>query len=223
MEQLQTIQTLCIWGVCIFGALAGLCAAGIKIYDNKIKAEESRLKPVNNTSENNTVSPITINGDFIAGNKNTEKTKMKINKMENNTNNAPNNGNIGGSGNSVNNNNNPTIVNNAPVTITSNNQQGGITAQHVSIGKIQRIMAEQLKQAFFKQIPDKGHKITVNAMMGDAEGYKFASEIYAWLKSNGWTNVDGVGQVIYTPTYFGESVEKNPNGDGTLVLIGFQK
>jgi len=80
LENLQLLQTLCIWGVFIFGSFAGLCGAGIKIYDNKIKKEESRLKSEKESQKKivepsieNTKNIYNISGDMVIGQKRTIK------------------------------------------------------------------------------------------------------------------------------------------------------
>lgn len=198
LEHLQLVQTLCIWGVFIFGAITGLCGAGIKIYDNKIKKEESRLKQqeTDRTSNSEGVpQPMIVNGDYVAGNKRTQ-TNSKM--TEENKNSGTNNGNIGGSGNTINNN---------QVYVTSNNQQGGITAHTVNIGNQQRVLQKIHIDYISSNIPDKETPIELTAQMGDPEAYNFCNEIREYLLKQGYTKVGPIDTMLpFTPT-FGQIIE----------------
>ena len=90
LENLQLLQTLCIWGVFIFGSFAGLCGAGIKIYDNRIKKEESKLKSekesqkkIEGPSIENAKNIYNISGDMVIGEKKTTKPVRVIKEKAN--------------------------------------------------------------------------------------------------------------------------------------------
>lgn len=71
--------------------------------------------------------------------------------------------------------------------VTSNNQQGGITAGQININSSQQ---RHLSEAMKKQLEVyKDKRIIVKSTFGDAESYQFAEEIKEYLKQNGF-NVD---------------------------------
>lgn len=72
------------------------------------------------------------------------------------------------------------------VYVTSHNQSGGITAQNVHVNTpTQRVMGESLKAGLLNAVP-KNKLVVVWGTMGNHESYVLASEIYAFLKKNGF-------------------------------------
>lgn len=73
------------------------------------------------------------------------------------------------------------------VSITSYNQSGGITAQHVHVNpKMQRVMGAGLKSGLLAKVP-RNKRIVVWSSMGIEESYILANEIFSFLKNNGFT------------------------------------
>ena len=101
--------------------------------------------------------------------------------------------------------------------ITSINQTGGITAHTVNLGPTARQMSDQLGQQLKQHIPtDK--KVTVTAVLGDGEAFGFANQILQWMKSNGYRDVAGVDQSVFTQPVSGQNINAKP--DGFEIIIG---
>jgi hypothetical protein len=54
--------------------------------------------------------------------------------------------------------------------------------------------------------------------MGDAESFQFANQINDFLKSQGFTKVDGVSQSVFTKPVVGQFM--NRDSSGVKILIG---
>lgn len=103
------------------------------------------------------------------------------------------------------------------INITSINQTGGITAHSVNLGPTARQMNDQLGQQLKQHIPaDK--KVTVVAVLGDAEAFGFANQILQWMKSNGYRDVAGVDQAVFAQPVSGQNINAKP--DGFELIIG---
>lgn len=102
------------------------------------------------------------------------------------------------------------------VSVTSYNQQGGITANQVTFGNQARWLSPELKQQLdsLSQI-NKNKEITIDAILGDGEAFRFASEVKQYLVSKGW-NVNGVNQVVWGEPVFGQNI----NPEATIITIG---
>jgi len=106
------------------------------------------------------------------------------------------------------------------VHVESHDQRGGITAYQVNIQPGDR----QLSDDAAKQLEDylKGvsfKSVEVNAVMGDGEAFRFASQIKNFLTSKGF-DVKGVNQVVYSAPVQGQAIEP-PNDAGVVkVIIG---
>jgi len=112
-------------------------------------------------------------------------------------------------------------MNDNTFNVNSYNQQGGITAGQVNIGKVKR----RISPAFAAQTLDfahkyQGRKIRVISAMGDAESFNFATQIKSLLEFNGY-KVDGVDQVMTVPPLTGEHIGETQDG-GIEFRIGSQ-
>lgn len=109
------------------------------------------------------------------------------------------------------------------VSVSSQNQSGGITAGTVNIyGQKPQRHLDQQGTGFLTQHVPKSAKVTVTAVMGDGEAFAYAQEITDWMRGNGWTNVDGVNQAIFSGPVFGQGI--NPKPDGSFdIQIGNQR
>ena len=106
------------------------------------------------------------------------------------------------------------------IDVTSYNQQGGITAYQVNIQpgdrKLTEISAQQLKD-YLNGLAFTS--VEVNAVMGDGEAFRLASQIKNFLVSEE-LNVTGVNQVVYSEPVQGQLIEA-PNEAGLVrVIIG---
>ena len=103
------------------------------------------------------------------------------------------------------------------IHIESHNQQGGITAYNVNIAPGDRQLSQtgtdQLK-GYLDSVDFK--KIDITAAMGDAEAFRFASQIKNYLTSEGH-EVSGVHQALSMPPMQGQKIE--PPNDSGLVKI----
>lgn len=108
------------------------------------------------------------------------------------------------------------------INVTSYNQQGGITAHTVTIGSQPRSLANpnatELKEQILKELP-RDKPITVLCLMGDAEGFRFAAEIHAFLKANGFKLTEnGISQGVFNPPPKGLAI--NDKGDHVDFIVG---
>lgn len=103
------------------------------------------------------------------------------------------------------------------IFITSHNQMGGITAQTVNIGSIARSMNEDLGAQLKQQIPLSA-AVRITAVWGDGEAFRFAKQIFAWMKGNGYTKVDGVDQAAYSEPVTGQTIKNNGHNQYDIVI-----
>ena len=106
--------------------------------------------------------------------------------------------------------------NNQNISITSNNQSGGITAHTVNIGSMRRQLDAASAQKLLQTLP-KNKTVKVVAVMGDQEAFAFATQILGHLKANGY-QAEGVDQTIYSQPVLGQFI--NPTDSGFEVVIG---
>lgn len=105
------------------------------------------------------------------------------------------------------------------VSVTSYNQQGGITAQEVNIGQQPRSLTFENKN-FLESLSEinPSKQITIECVLGDGEAFQFANEIKSYLESLGW-NVNGVDQAVYSIPVIGQTIFP----DATKIIIGSRK
>lgn len=102
------------------------------------------------------------------------------------------------------------------VSVTSNNQSGGITANTVNVGSNPRRITRDLEDQVMQMTA--GYKrITVTAVLGDGEALQFADSIFRFLKAKG-RNVEGVNQAVYMQPVVGQIAEAD--GDTINLIIG---
>ena len=106
--------------------------------------------------------------------------------------------------------------------VTSFNQQGGITAGQVNIGKQERHCSERFKASLAPHLPkDKEKQIVVSATLGDTEARQFAEEIKQYLEDEGY-KVRGVLQVVRKKLVIGQEIVLSKDG-GIEIKIGGHK
>ena len=103
------------------------------------------------------------------------------------------------------------------IYITSNNQSGGITAQNVNLGKQPRQMNNELGRQIKERVSTDS-TILVVCLLGDTEGFNFATQALQWLKQNGYKNVDGVTQVVPSQSLFGQTILERSKNNYELVI-----
>ncbi|NCI47437.1 hypothetical protein [Sediminibacterium soli] len=104
------------------------------------------------------------------------------------------------------------------VNVTSNNQLGGITANQVTVGAVPRKVDYNEQSQLVSLLPEKNEKIKVTCIMGSSEAFEFANEIVDFLKSRGYTKVDGVNQAMYSKPVVGKFL--NRDSAGVEIIIG---
>jgi hypothetical protein len=105
---------------------------------------------------------------------------------------------------------------NQNISITSNNQSGGITAHTVNIGSVRRQLDAASAQQLLQALP-KNKPVKVVAVMGDQEAFAFATQILGYLKANGY-QAEGVDQAVYSQPVVGQLI--NPTASGFEVVVG---
>src|SRR4051812_28779762 len=105
--------------------------------------------------------------------------------------------------------------------VTSNNQQGGITAGQVVIGRPQkppRRLDEQLRSDCRTMLP-RDKRVIVGAV-SDTEAWEFATEIWTFLKEEGFTVMPSVFSLLLTgPPFNGIGLLLDP--DATKINVGY--
>ena len=106
------------------------------------------------------------------------------------------------------------------IHVTSYGQQGGITAYQVNLQPGDRRLSDKVANDLEDRLNSLDFKsVEVNAVMGDGEAFRFASQIKNFLVSKGF-DVKGVNQVIYSAPVQGQTIE-SPNDAGIIkVIIG---
>ena len=103
------------------------------------------------------------------------------------------------------------------VNVTSYNQSGGITAGEIHVGEQARHITPEVASQLYQHLP-KDKKVSIAAVMGDQEAFRFANEVKDYLSSKGYT-VDGVSQSIYSRPVVGQIINRNDDG-GFDIIIG---
>lgn len=110
------------------------------------------------------------------------------------------------------NNNNPTV------SVISNNQSGGITANQVNIGAVPRNLDDKTQNQLLGILKKKNEPIDISSVMGDSEAFKYANQINDFLKSQGYTKVEGVSQSVFSKPVIGQFINKD--SIGFKIVIG---
>lgn len=111
----------------------------------------------------------------------------------------------------------PDTIKASIVNVTSNNQQGGITANQVNIGSISRKFDDNWKKSTLSLLPNKNEKIVVGGIGSDQDSMDFASALFEFLVSQGYTNLQGVNTLFGVRSY-GEKFERD--SEKALFTIG---
>lgn len=99
--------------------------------------------------------------------------------------------------------------------VTSNNQQGGITAGQVNIGIPRRHLTDNLRNQL-EEFKDK--KINITTAFGDNEAITFGYEIKDYLFQNGF-DVASFGQTMFANSQpKGLTAREEKNGSITLIV-----
>jgi hypothetical protein len=105
------------------------------------------------------------------------------------------------------------------INITSNYQSGGITAHTVNVNpRFQRVLGDDIRKKILQNVPRQ--KLTVVwATHGDQESFRYANEIFQFLKASGFNLFgDGPHGNIFTQPLYGVTV--TPRDDKTEIYIG---
>lgn len=106
--------------------------------------------------------------------------------------------------------------------VSSFNQQSGITANKVNIGKQERHFSEATKASLTPNLPkDKERPIGLEVALGDGEATQFAEEIKQFLEGEGY-NVRSFDLVIWNPPVIGVQIIPSKDG-GIKIRIGRHK
>jgi hypothetical protein len=105
------------------------------------------------------------------------------------------------------------------INITSNFQSGGITAHTVNVTPhFQRVLGDGIREKLLLNVPREKLAV-VWATSGDEESYKYAVEIFDFMKAKGF-NLFGSAPVnnIFTAPMYGVTV--NPQDEKTEIYVG---
>lgn len=105
------------------------------------------------------------------------------------------------------------------VYVTSHNQSGGITAQNVHVNpQMQRIMGDKLKDGLLRVVP-RNKRVVVWSSMGNQESHVFATEIFRFLRRNGFEVFgDSAHQQIFLTPLHG--IELREDGENFNINVG---
>jgi hypothetical protein len=95
-------------------------------------------------------------------------------------------------------------------SVVSFGQQGGITAQNVTIGQRDRHLDDGVMKQLLDQI-DHGEKVQVIGLLGDGEAVQFAEEINNFLKRQRY-EVQMSQRAWFGPMTVGHFIRKTPEG-----------
>lgn len=105
------------------------------------------------------------------------------------------------------------------VNINTSFQNGD---NNVHIGAQERHLNLNVQNQLSGLIP-KGKKVDLTCILGDGEGYNFATEIKNFLEAEGY-KVNGVNQSVFSGPVNGQILEQPKDGDDTYkIIIGFNK
>lgn len=110
------------------------------------------------------------------------------------------------------------VIKQPMINVSSTNQSGGITANQVNIGAIPRNLDENLKNQLLENLKNKSEKIDIASVMGDSEAFRFANQINDFLKNQGYLNVEGVSQAVYSKPMIGQYLNRDTKG--IKIIIG---
>ncbi len=105
--------------------------------------------------------------------------------------------------------------------VTSNDQQGGITAGIVNIFRKARIeLSDKNKREITEAFKNKNNTIHVSLQAGGgSELAQFAEDVKSFLIREGYTNVIGVNQIFGFSSFKGVNIEKKSETE-SVIFIG---
>lgn len=110
------------------------------------------------------------------------------------------------------------------IYITSNNQSGGITAHTVNFTKPKRELVDLEKQQLLEVIAKyPSYKVDIHAVMGNAEAFQYAKQIFDFLKSKGIEMPLCVGSILPTEPIVGQKVNVNHTEKMLEMYVGEQR
>jgi hypothetical protein len=103
--------------------------------------------------------------------------------------------------------------------VNSISQSGGITAHTVNVNpKYQRALGDSIREKLLKNVP-RDKLVVVWATHGDQESFRYANEIFQFLKASGFNLFGDAPQGnIFTQPLYGVTV--TPQDDKTEIYIG---
>lgn len=105
--------------------------------------------------------------------------------------------------------------------VTSDNQQGGITAGIVNIFQKANIeLADENKKQIIETLKNKANTIHVSLQSGGGnELAQFAEDVKSFLKEQGYTNILGVHTIMGFRPFKGVNIEKKSDTE-SVIFIG---
>lgn len=105
--------------------------------------------------------------------------------------------------------------------ITSDNQQGGITAGIVNIFQKAKVeLSNESKEQIIETLKNKSNTIHVSLQSGGgSELVKFAEDIKSFLKQQGYLNILGVHTIMGFSPFKGVNIEKKSDTE-SVIFIG---
>jgi len=119
----------------------------------------------------------------------------------------------------------PVVVSSKPLpadptgnNVTSYYQTGGITAGTLNVGPQPRVLRDEDKRLLLDKLP-RDKPIEITALLGDGEAISLATDIYAFLKANGFKMADtGISQGVFTGPVNG--VQIATGGPKISIVVG---
>lgn len=115
-----------------------------------------------------------------------------------------------------------TQTQNQPVSVTSNFQSGGITANQVYLGRPARTLDLIAKNQLLDLLTDKNARITIICILNDKEAYDFANQVKDFLRSQSYSDVGDVSSAMIFPSDGGILPPQKVNiyKNGASITIG---
>jgi hypothetical protein len=112
-----------------------------------------------------------------------------------------------------------TVVNE---NVISHNQVGGITAHTVNVDRrVARTMSDEMKLGLLRELP-KDKPVAVMGMNGSTESMRYANEIHAFLRSNGYqmTAATATWHMFFDPPIYTVKISPGENGSQWWIVVG---
>lgn len=101
------------------------------------------------------------------------------------------------------------------------NQQGGITANAIYLGKPNINFSQPNKIKLLSMLPAKDKPILISSLMGNSDSFQLAKEISNFLKLSGYTRIDDSGTFMISPPIIGVAIDSSSKKGKYEIMVGY--